>query len=266
MVLYTCDTCKKTYTHKSDYDKHLKRKNSCANKTWIKQQDINEYDLILKKIEEFENKIDELKTQNKKLEKKIKKINKLEKLENKVNELTKQNKKLEKKIEKINIKSIKKVKNINVNDSNNSNVTINILAFGENNYDCLTEKECNEILKHGFLGINKLVELTHVNKNKPELHNLFLSNKKDNNIFVFDGNEWKLTNKKETIENLINNGYDYMITKYDEYKKKNKLNDATLKKLERLKDSYDESDDVYKTLYGKDIELLLYNNRKLIKM
>jgi predicted nucleic-acid-binding protein len=59
----------------------------------------------------------------------------------------------------------------------------------------------------------------HFNKDKPENHNLLLTNLRSNIIKVLnDNNKWKATDLQEVIDYLIDKSTDIINNKYNKYK------------------------------------------------
>ena len=118
----------------------------------------------------------------------------------------------------INNKTIDNSNNNTIIDNSNNNNTINIqlVAFGKEDYDKLTEKEYKIIINKGFKSIQEMVKSLHFNKNRPENHNIYISNIRDNYVMIYEGNKWELRNRKETIEDLYMAKKDILVDKFDE--------------------------------------------------
>jgi len=154
--MYICTRCQKEFKQKTDFTRHKKRKNPCV-KT-INEKD-SEMEMMKKSLNEMHAMITKLVKSNKKL---TKKINRLER---------------ESKNKSITIMG---------------DVNINITTHGQEDLSFLTTQQIKSILNRGILGVNKFVELVHCNKDKPEYQNIYISNRKnmDRNIMVFNNNKW----------------------------------------------------------------------------
>ena len=232
VVIKECEFCSKYFNKKSNLDRHLK---TCKYK--IIEQD-NEKEEIFKKLLE---KLEQIEKQNEEL--KIKMIQ--------IETKTKINK-------KINNKSIN---NGTINNSidNSKNINIQLVAFGKENYDKLTDKEYQIIINKGFKSVQEMVKSLHFNKNRPENHNIYISNIRDNYVMIYDGNKWQLRNRKETIEELYIAKKDILVDKFDELL--NKLPEYVIDKFERFIN--DSQDDKIKDRILEELKLMLYNNKNI---
>ena len=254
MVSYNCEKCYKVFDLKGDYKRHINRKNPCKiipPKLTNQPPKINEEKMIYDTNSNIcphqnlhQNIYNEKKNQcnycwkffsrqdslNRHLEHRCK----IKKEQDNVKEqifkqlleemqiIKKQNEELKDKMNHMEtITNInKKINNgtINTNSHNNNNNTINIqlVAYGKENYDKLTDKEYQIIINKGFKSVQEMVKSLHFNKNRPENHNIYISNIRDNYVMIFDGNKWELRNRQETIEELYITKKDILVDKFDE--------------------------------------------------
>ena len=237
---YQCNYCTRFFSTNSNMHKHIK-------KCQIKIQKDNEKEEIFKKL------LHEMKKQNEKL-----------------GEIEKQNKELKNEINEIKIKNINNSTINNLNNTNNSNNTldqsnninnynIQLVAYGKEDYDKLTEKEYKIIINKGFKSVQEAVKSLHFNKNRPENHNIYISNIRDNYVMIYEGNKWELRNRKETIEELYIAKKDILVDKFDELL--NKLPEYAIEKFERFIN--DVQDDKIKEGILEELKLILYNNKNI---
>jgi len=107
----------------------------------------------------------------------------------------------------------------------------------------------------------------HFDANKPENHNIYMPNRKNKKeVFVYDGENWMLSDKKEIVEQLIDKGIIYMEGKIDELQ--DKISESKLNAIQRAIDTYNDVDDEgNKETVNKitnDIELILYNKKDMV--
>jgi len=76
---------------------------------------------------------------------------------------------------------------------------------------------------------------------------------------VHDGTDWNLRKRNEIIEQLKEDGYEYIDAKYTELKERGLLDEATIRKLDRFLEKRDNVPQ--RTILTDDIELILYNKR-----
>ena len=156
MVVYICERCLCAFNRKSNYDRHINIKLQC-------------------KIIEQKGGDDELYII----------VTEMQKEMNKLKEDAKEMKKT--------IDSQKKIINTNNNykKCNVTNNNVNIVAFGKEDLDFITDDVYKKILNKGYGAHCAFAEHVHFNKNQPNNQNVFLSNIKDTKyITVNDGEKW----------------------------------------------------------------------------
>jgi uncharacterized C2H2 Zn-finger protein len=149
----------------------------------------------------------------------------------------------------------------NVNNTNNTIVNnININAYGKEDISHISDNEYKNIFTKFNSMIPMLIELIHFNEDKPENKNVYISNMRSKHAYMYDGNKWILRNKNELIDDLYDKKCIIIIEKYEDLK--NALNNNIVRNLDRFVDKYDE-EHVKNGILDR-IELLLYNNRKIV--
>ena len=99
----------------------------------------------------------------------------------------------------------------------------------------------------------------HFDENKPENHNIYISNLRDNYAMLFDGNNWVLSNRKEIIDDMYDSKRDILSDKFDEILEN--LPDHAIKKFKRF--LHDEQDNKISQKIKEEIKLILYNNKHI---
>ena len=200
--IISCKHCTKIFTRISSLTRHTK---NCIEK--IKTEQLLILEENIQKIEK-DNKliVEQLENENKLI------IKELEKSKNKNQKLLlykNKNKNINNKNTQIN--------NCNINNNITNNITIN--TFGEENLDFLPKKYITDILQIPFYAITKLITAIHFNNDYPENKNIRIKNKTHKFLEVINNNKWELQNKKQTIEDLIENIYYILNENYEqEYK------------------------------------------------
>ncbi len=156
---------------------------------------------------------------------------------------------------------------MNSNNNINSNNTINIqlVAFGHEDKDALKNSEIFQILKKGFSSVPEFIKLLHFNEERPENHNVYISNMRDNYIMVFDGDKWALRDRSETLENIFDDGRNFLVFRNNDMK--DKYTDAHLrmiKKFERFDTTIDHHPNKKKDILNI-IKLVLYNGKPVVE-
>ena len=239
-----CEFCKKDFTRQFCLKRHLL---NCPIKT--KKESGNEK-ILTKLVAEIES----IKTKNNEL------ANKNSELEDKICYLTEKLKKKE--IIQSNSNNSNSIVNSNVMNSNtvnNNNFNIKLMAVGKEQMDHLTESDYKFIINKGFKSIPEMVKKVNFNEKAPENHNIFISDISGPYINVYDGTNWELKSKKETIDDLYDNNRDILDDKFTELEEK--LPEHAIKKFKRFLN--DEKDSKVSNKVKDDLKLVLYNNKYL---
>ena len=80
---------------------------------------------------------------------------------------------------------------------------IKLLSYSDTDRSHLTDKDILKCLKHSNFCIPYLIKKVHFDVNKPENHNVYISNLKNKYVMMYDGNKWKCADRDEQIGNLI---------------------------------------------------------------
>ena len=75
--------------------------------------------------------------------------------------------------------------NIHIQNKQINNNTIKLVAFGNEDLSYITDTVCKKILNKGYMSVPGLIEHVHFDKNKPENHNIYVSNMRNNNVMIF---------------------------------------------------------------------------------
>ena len=151
----------------------------------------------------------------------------------------------------------------------NSTITQNIqnniklLNYGNTDISHLTDQDFLGCLKHKNFCIPYLIEKIHFDENKPENHNIYISNLKNKYVMMFEKKKWETKNRDDAIDKLICDKEGIMEEKLDEWEEKGNLNP----KLRKTFNIYIERKDHKKVIsqIKDDIQLMLYNNKDMIK-
>ena len=153
--------------------------------------------------------------------------------------------------------------NNSTNNSNNTtnNMTNNIIIhnYGDEDTKYITSDFILNLLKFKPAKvIPELIKHTHFNEAHPENHNIKITNKKDPYIKVRKDDKWLLQDKKEIIENLVDDKYYILEDHYVE------LSDTILKEhtksmIETFIDRFSSDEELLKTI-KKKTEMVILNN------
>jgi hypothetical protein len=244
-----CQYCKSIFTRISSLKMHLK--NRCKVK---KQRDQEKEDLMAQLIKDREDQKKIIDEQNKKIEE----------IRKEMESIKKENSRAKGNIQNANsIQNAEKIQNNTQNTQNNNTINqqINIIAYGKEDLSHIQEGDYKRILNKGFKSIQEFVNSIHFNNNKPENHNVYISNLRDNYILVYDGNSWQVQERDNILQDIVDNKGEMLQLKFNEIVEK--LDEPTVRKFRRFLDERDEKEVI--SSIKKDLKLLLYNKRKIVE-
>jgi len=132
----------------------------------------------------------------------------------------------------------------------NTNIMLN--AFGKENTKYIDDQLINKLIDQGPLNsISLLLKHIHFNPDHIENHNIRIPNKKDKFAKIFNGHDWQISDKKQTIDHMTDNAYA-MINQH--YIKDNKHMDSFI-------DKYDSEDSKINKRVHSDTEIMILNNQ-----
>ena len=183
-----------------------------------------------------------------------------------LNEQKKENQSLQKQINQLSKKlQINKV-TMNNNHTNSHNNTqnntynIQLLNFQNTDYSHLKDKDYIRCINDVNHCVKTMVCKVHFDPEKPENHNIYISNIKNKYVMIYRNNNWDLVDRKQSIDDL----YDYtqlaLEEWYDEYK--DKYPDI-IKSFERYLKNINDDSEILKDVKELIIQLL-YNKRHIV--
>ena len=229
-----CKYCNKFYSKKCHLTRHLK---TCKEK--------------LKDDEDKENLLNLVEMLNSQLDEQRKQLNK--QLEEQREQIKEQNEQ---------IKELIKKAGVNIGTQNNIQNNIQILAYGNSDISHLTDKDYVNCLKHSNFCIPHLIKEIHFNPKKPENHNIYISNLKNNYVMIYNGHKWMLNDREESIQNLIDDKESIIEQKLEEWIENGNKYPAIMKKFNKYLEKK-ENDKVINKVKS-EIKLMLFNNRDIV--
>lgn len=241
--MYKCELCGYSTKYKSNLVKHMNKKKPC----------IIDIDLTYKckycNIE-FGNRNSKYKHQKKCTKKTINK-----QLDDLKEEYTKSQQYMMNEIDNLKTLLENKEQNINVETMN---IEIVINNFGNENINYISSNYLTKLLELPLGAIKKLVKQIHFNKHHPENHNLKITNKKLPYISLFSNNKWVIEDKKQVLENIVDNGYTIIDEHYIETS--DNLTEKQRERYIKFQTNYENGDKDLKKKLLKDVELTILNN------
>jgi len=240
----TCNECNKVFSSKQSYNYHAER--GCKNKKIINNINNDEQtELLRKELEVMKLELAKLKNNNNPI---------VPHSLNNTNSATSTNSATNSTNSNNPINS----HNNTTNTTENKTINITINPYNKPNH-FIDDDKIKKILNHGFLSVQELIKELHFNKEHPENHNVYISNKKNWMVTYYNGSEWVLDPDNEIIDELYDNNSMFLIEKFDALNEKEQLDQPTLTKFNRFREHHETpktSGDVKKA-----IKFILYNKR-----
>ena len=226
---FTCRFCNRGYKHNYHLNRHLK---NC--KTNI---DLDNLKKLVKLLNE------QLKEQKKELKEKDKQLNL------KLKEKDKQ------------ISNLMKKVGVNI-ETQNIQQNIKILAYNKTDMTHLKDKDYIKFLSHSNFCVPHMIKKLHFDPRKPENHNIYISNLKNNFVMIYNNNQWNIQDRNEVINDMIEDNTNILEDKIEDWLEKGKQYPQIMKKFNRYLEK--KENNVVLDKIKQEIKFILYNNRKVV--
>ena len=150
---------------------------------------------------------------------------------------------------------MKKLDIPNIQNNYIQNNHINLLPFKDTDTSHLTEHDYAKCIHAVLQCIPKLIEKVHFNPLKPENHNVYISNLKNNYAMVYDGQQWNIQPRDDTINHLI----EINEMRLEDWIQDQEKYPILQQKFTRYLDKK-ENDSILNNI-KEDIKLMMYNKR-----
>ena len=237
---YECDFCKKIFSRYDSLNRHQKTCKEKKKEEEVKESMTELVKLLNGQLEGYRKELDKRDIDFKK---------ELDKRDKQIDE---QNKQIQELIKKAGIN------NNTINVQNN----IKLLGYSDTDRSHLTDNDILKCLNHSNFCIPRLIEKIHFDVNKPENHNVYISNLKNKYVMMYDGEKWNCKDRDDQINSLIDDNESIIEYKLEEWIENGKKYPEMMRKFKRYIDKK-ENDKVIEAVKN-EIKLLLYNNRQII--
>jgi hypothetical protein len=144
---------------------------------------------------------------------------------------------------------------------NNNNI---IIQFGrEKLYEVFSKKEQIDVLNHGYLCLENLIEKAHFNSKYPQFKNILITNLQNNLAYKYNAttSNFDVVTKKELLEDIISERM------YDIEEFFNNYKDDITPKIQTVIEAFINKmdNDNYSDNKKQNIKIILYNNREKVK-
>ena len=169
---------------------------------------------------------------------------------------------------KIHPKTLQKINN-QINNTNNGTINNNvIIKFGNVNInDVLSNKQIMNLLHKPFVSVEECIKMIHFNEKLPQYNNIYITNMKDDLVYVYDGTKFTTTTKTDTIYDMITNYTEQIELSFDD--NKDKLTEYKIKCVENYLelinsnteyiDQHNKKYTNFKTYKVGDVKRLIYD-------
>jgi hypothetical protein len=140
----------------------------------------------------------------------------------------------------------------------NTNISINVLnGFGKEDTSYITGDYVRELIGKGpYQCIPNLIKSIHFNPDHQENHNIKIPNRNKNIAQIYNGTNWELANKQDTLSNMSDKAYNMINEHYD---------DGSNKYMDGFKERLDDKNIETTKKIQKDVELTVLNSQEIIK-
>jgi len=153
----------------------------------------------------------------------------------------------------------------NINIGNQTINTIILNNYGKEDLSYITDEFKSKLLEGPYGMIQKMIEVIHFNKDKPENSNIILPNKKEKMLKIYRNDTWVYKDEVEAIDDLIDAKY-FMLDNH--FVRVSQLENSPLKldflhevKYKRFQYLFDRKNvDIHDSI-RKDCKMILLNNR-----
>ena len=132
------------------------------------------------------------------------------------------------------------------------NITIN--AFGKENLDYITEKQCLKIANQVFNSVPTAAQIVFFNPDHPENHNIKIPNKKEPYAMIMkEDSTWEMTDRKAAIEKMTQKSYSVAESSYE--KVYDQVNPARRQNFQSFMDKMNEQDPGLWRKFQQELEM-----------
>ena len=130
--------------------------------------------------------------------------------------------------------------------------------YGKEDTSYLNPDILTEYCKTPMIAIQNIIRDIFFNKNHPENRTLRITNKQLPHAQVYDGGLWRYTDKKDTVDQLIDRGYQILGTHFEEVAIK-KLKDYQIARYRNFRELFQSDDPALRRRLTREIEISILN-------
>ena len=229
---HQCDFCNKKFKSKPNLRRHIK--NYCKEKKKMDSQCLKK-DKQIEILQEQVNKLMD-KVGNTTINTQV--LNKIGKIDN--------------------IHQQSNILNNNIQHNNIQNNNIQLNCFGKENLSMLTDDIKIQLIKGPYKMMPKIMEMVYFNDKYPENHTMKLVNKNKDIMKIYDKTGWRLVDKNETVDYILEDKNYEVDSYYD--KKSEEFSEFIKKTYNSFRSLFDNRDKELWKQIKRDVDFILWNN------
>jgi hypothetical protein len=154
----------------------------------------------------------------------------------------------------------------NINNIQNI-IQVNINPFNKTDLSHLTDADYLSFLKHANFCVPFMIQKIHFDPEKPENHNVYISNLKKPYVSLHNGKRWDVHDREEVIEDILDDMAGVLDDKVTEWENNGLKDKEPFKFMIKKFDRFIEKRDLQciSNKLKKEIKFILFNNRHIIK-
>ena len=133
------------------------------------------------------------------------------------------------------------------------NTSIMLNAFGQETTNYIDNNFIDKLVQKGPINsISMLLRHIHFNPDHTENHNIMIPNKKSTFAKIFNGHNWQISDRKQTIADMTDKAYAMINEHYN----------GGSRYMDTFKNNYDSPDLTVNKKIHRDTEIMILNNQK----
>lgn len=133
------------------------------------------------------------------------------------------------------------------------NTSIMLNAFGQETTNYIDNNFIDKLVQKGPINsISMLLRHIHFNPDHTENHNIMIPNKKSAFAKIFNGHNWQISDRKQTIDDMTDKAYAMINEHYN----------GGSQYMDKFKNNYDSTDLTVNKKIHRDTEIMILNNQK----
>ena len=153
--------------------------------------------------------------------------------------------------------------NFDIENQTNNSVHVHINSFGNENLDYITNDFIHGCVNRIYESVPTILQKMHFDPEHPENHNFKIPNKKLPHASVMsEDQKWKLMDRQEAINNMIDKGYNIIDSQFRE--DPSKFSESKRRHYRRFQENYDTEDKDTMKRIRSDVELVVLNGTREI--